>query len=114
MTRRLASSAAALVVLVIAGCGGGGNVGDLAEGDCFTAASATELTEVEVVDCAEAHTFEVVGEFPLADADSLPTQNEMDTLAAANCPDGYTDYLRPTEESWADGDRDVDCLQRTG
>jgi hypothetical protein len=110
---------------------------ELAVGDCFDDPAASAVTDVELVDCDDAHDFEVYDEFELtADefegdgaaiaAGAFPGAAVVATAAEAGCLEerfetfvgvGYDDsrygatYLAPTEGSWAeDGDRHVSCL----
>uniref|UniRef100_UPI0025BBDB5E septum formation family protein n=1 Tax=Herbiconiux sp. TaxID=1871186 RepID=UPI0025BBDB5E len=103
------------------------DVFDLRIGDCFQEVGEGDdpLFEVDVVDCAEPHYYEVFDEATLPDtADSAyPGDDKMQVAADAACYDGFADfvgieyeesfldywYLSPTESSWESGDRSVLC-----
>ncbi|WP_440709469.1 septum formation family protein [Herbiconiux sp. YIM B11900] len=103
------------------------DVFDLRIGDCFQEVDGggDPLFEVDVVDCAEPHYYEVYDETTLPDtADSAyPGDDKMQVAADAACYDGFADfvgieyeesfldywYLSPTESSWESGDRSVLC-----
>lgn len=102
------------------------DVFDLRIGDCFQEVGSTDpLFEVDVVDCAEPHYYEVYETTSLPDtADSAyPGDEKMQVAADAACYDAFADfvgveyddslldywYLSPTESSWASGDRSVLC-----
>ena len=96
----------------------------LAVGDCMNDTSSTEVTEVPIVDCADAHDFEVYYDFQL-DGTDYPGDEAVDTDANAGCLEAFDSfvgisydeskydytYFTPTEGSWTDGDdRLVSCL----
>lgn len=97
---------------------------ELAVGDCVvTDTSATVVSTVEVVDCAEPHNYEVFLLHTLTDA-SLPDSATMDQYAQDACLPAFNEYvgieyayssygittLSPKETSWALGDRTLKCL----
>jgi len=95
-------------------------------GDCFSTDATDEVSDVGGTPCSEPHDSEV---FALADFDAdssaeWPGQEAIDTFSDESCTaefEGfiglpyaeskyYISYLQPTEESWANGDREVVCL----
>jgi hypothetical protein len=107
-----------------AGAGEETSVFDLEVGDCFTSES-TLLDTVLVVDCEEPHVYEVydVGDVESTD-DAYPGDAAMGETASAQCQDAFEAYvgiayedsqwyvtsIPPSEETWAEGDREVVCL----
>lgn len=96
----------------------------VAAGDCL--ADFTGITEDAVpVDCGEAHNAQLVAsenypedaEFPGREQLGLRAEEACAAASAAIDPDAVTDDLRitllratPTSQTWADGDRRVDCF----
>ncbi|MHA7283963.1 septum formation family protein [Arthrobacter sp. TMS2-4] len=96
----------------------------LAAGECL--AEFTDITEEAVlVDCAEPHNAQLVGNETYADGAAFPGRAQLGLRAEAACaaasagidPDAVTEDLgvtllhaTPTEATWADGDRRVDCF----
>jgi len=111
----------AVLLAVLAGCGGS-DPADLATGDCFTTADTGLLSEFAEVDCTLAReggevaggvglsAYEVIGGAVRPDGETLPAQDDLDDFAQQECPEGFTQYLAPTEKTWARGDRTVECL----
>ncbi len=108
--------------LGLAGCSKG-NVFSLKVGDCFSGASVGELTDVEVVNCSNAHTDEVYATFDLSGS-TWPGRYQVDELAYQGCSGSFRPYvgidyassiyffssISPTEDSWNRGDdREVIC-----
>lgn len=102
------------------------SVFDLEVGDCYDLASETEVEEVDVVDCAEPHTYEVyaVALHPAGPGEEYPGDDEISSFADDEClGDAFYDYvgidyqdselfafaLQPTAETWDVGDREVVC-----
>ncbi len=100
------------------------DVFSLAVGDCINDAGLDEVTDVEVIDCAQPHDLEVFSEFTL-EGDDFPGADEVDTLATDGCFQAFPafvgltyeesvldyTYFVPTQESWETGDdRLVSCL----
>ena len=116
---RLKSAILSTFVLVAAGCGG--NAFELTTGQCFNEPDSEEVLNVEIVDCAAPHDLEVYETAdlpdPTFDAAAVDTGAFEICLAAFDGFVGtpYADseldiyYLIPSEESWADGDREVVC-----
>ncbi|QDY78839.1 DUF4190 domain-containing protein [Streptomyces qinzhouensis] len=103
-------------------------VGDLRKGDCYNLPGAnsdgTEVSEIQVVDCAKPHEGETTGGFKLTGYDEFPGDSVLEPVAERRCDDidtayamdawaipatmsGY--YYIPTKESWKTGDRRVSC-----
>jgi hypothetical protein len=93
-------------------------------GQCFQDQdAATEVSEVEVVDCDDAHDNEVYGLFDLPDGD-YPGADAVQEAAVLGCYERFEgfvgrDYessrldfgwLHPTSESWDNGDHEVICM----
>ncbi|MFB9376250.1 septum formation family protein [Kineococcus gynurae] len=99
----------------------------LAVGDCFDEDAGLLGSTVEVEPCAENHDYEVVSTFDLPDGaeDAFPGDGSVATDADDRCgadllaalekaslspdPVDFSWYV-PSEETWADGDRQVVCL----
>jgi hypothetical protein len=106
----------------------GTDVQSLEPGDCFLEFEGTEVSSVEVVDCAEPHQFEVFANVVLPDG-PYPGATEVDQAGYDACLDDFQPYvgidyessvwfvttLVPLEDSWPE-DRTVNCLlvQPTG
>lgn len=93
-------------------------------GDCVnTADMSGSVSEIPVVDCTEEHDSQVVGKFALEDGD-FPGDDAISAEAEAGCLDLFAEfigityeesslsmnYLGPSEETWAVGDREVICF----
>ncbi|MDQ1102983.1 septum formation family protein [Nocardioides zeae] len=108
-------------------------VEDLAVGDCFfdgPYVADDDLGtswEVDLVDCADEHALEVVGEFELT-GERLPRQNEAffsdleercwsafdDNVAPGVASDDrWINFYWPSRQSWDQGDRLVTCVAAT-
>jgi hypothetical protein len=48
--------------------------------------------EVEIIDCAEAHSYEVFAAKKI-DSAAAPTQSDLDKLFASVCQAGFTDFV---------------------
>ena len=99
--------------------------GDCVVGEAFGGAQP-EATEGSVVDCATEHDAEVVGlvTYEQGPGEPYPGQEQVAAFAEDNCattfesyvgtPFGESEYqlltLWPTEDSWAEGDREAVCL----
>jgi Septum formation len=103
--------------------GGEADVFTLGVGQCWTDdTNAEELSSVTVIPCDQPHEYEVYDAFDLADGD-YPGQDSVNQSAQTDCTTRfetfvgipysesqyYLSYLTPTEESWANGDREVLC-----
>lgn len=136
--RRRRPSAAALVVLVgVVGCAtlgcAGSNYTPLEVGQCLPEDAGVEgrrVDEPEVVPCSDAHRYEVFARDDLDPPDDRwPGEELVDANARRLCglaipevtgrpiedlPEGVLMvHVAPTEQSWADGDREVECLFRS-
>ncbi len=69
-----------------------------------------ELEEVEIVPCDGEWSFAILSSFLLDDSDEYPGMSTIDEAALANCDFAATTPFSPTTESWALGDRTVNCL----
>jgi hypothetical protein len=100
------------------------NVFELQVGDCLDGfADNSQLSKIRAVPCSEAHTDEIMAAVDLPDEDEYPGAEAIEERAEEACHEEFTQfvgrpwddsqldygYLAPTEESWADGDREVLC-----
>lgn len=124
MHARTTPLAVLVIVLLTTGCGlfGGGNVFELAVGDCFDDTTDEQISDVPVVDCAEPHDNEVFHVFDVADGD-FPGEAALLEEAEATCIPAFEAYvgrdyatsrldvfpITPTSSSWAGGDREIVC-----
>ena len=107
----------AAVAVFAASCSDG-NVFELEVGDCFQEIGATEISDVEMVDCAEPHNHEVIAVWNVT-GDSLPADSAFEDGcvdrfdAAIGTPylesDIYVTPIYPSPQSWDQGDREVIC-----
>ena len=96
----------------------------LQQGDCTGELSESEVTEVDVIPCDEAHVNEVYHAYDI-EGDEFPGDDQVNEGAVEACSAefepfvgvGYNDsdlevnYLVPTQESWdGDDDRSVLCF----
>lgn len=101
------------------------SVFDIQVGDCMAEPEGDEVTDVEVVPCSEEHDYEFYYAYDLDLGDGFPTDEAMSTDADQKCYDAFTDfvgipaeesasltfnYYLPSPESWAEGDRQVQCM----
>jgi hypothetical protein len=133
-----AAAAVALSVL-IAGCSDGPerdsetgelveatevNVFDLRVGDCLDGfADDTEISTVRAMQCSEEHTDEIMAAIDLSAEDEFPGAETVQERAEEDCHEQFErfvgvpwdesqldfGFLAPTEQSWADGDREILC-----
>lgn len=102
----------------------------LAEGDCFDAGELADdgslLVNLRVIECDEPHQAEVVAveDLEAASDDAFPGDEARDASAQELCTPIVESFLggplaessllllwlAPTEETWADGDREVVCV----
>ena len=140
LTTFLALPVAATLVMGLSSCslfssGTSTATKDLKVGDCYNTVSDkaggnNPVGEVTVVDCAKTHTYEVVAQttFP-DDVDTLPNEGSVKSLGEGFCQgedftryvgieadeSGYQiEYLSPSEDTWARGDRLVTCVVAQG
>ena len=99
-------------------------VAEVRTGDCIAKeiGEDVEMTTLELIPCAEPHSYESYATFLLPDGD-FPGQKEVDRLAEGGCIKRFEDfvglnyeeseidmfYMRPFSEGWA-VDRGVACL----
>lgn len=114
-------------VLLVSGCSlrGGGNVFELAVGDCFGATDPDggRVSDVPIVDCSEPHDREVFHTFTVADGE-FPGGDALTAQAEDLCIPVFEEYvgtaygsgsrlgilpITPTQSSWDNGDREVVC-----
>jgi hypothetical protein len=97
---------------------------DLRVGDCFDLKDpeAEEVGDVTAHPCTEAHEYEVFYVGSMA-AGAFPSEEAMTTFVVDNCGPAYDAYigkayadsrldfswLSPTDDSWGEGDRSVQC-----
>jgi hypothetical protein len=103
--------------------GGTLSVTEMQVGDCFSTDGETEIADVDGVPCTEPHQYEVFavrdhdGPLPLTDASY---QSAFDSLCLADFAtyvgvdwadsEIYADMITPSEESYAEGDREYICF----
>ncbi len=73
-------------------------------GDCFSFASDSELSEVNVTPCARTHTYVVIGKGEL-DAATVAAADSVQNAASAACSDAFVAFklavsegIKPTQE----------------
>ncbi len=96
----------------------------IAVGDCLNDGDVTgEVSTVKSVDCAEPHDSEAFASIIMDDGD-FPGTDAVDSQAIEDCTAAFASfvglaydaselsfsYYYPTEESWANGDREILCL----
>ena len=97
---------------------------DLEVGDCFSV-DRDELTSVIVVECGMSHEYEVFGVFdhPATPDVAYPGDAAIVESADLECQPFFEEYvghdyqtsiwyitsLTPSDQSWADGDREITC-----
>lgn len=94
---------------------------ELSVGDCFS--SDAEVTVAELAPSCEApHVYEVMSMTPTALGEAFPGDDALAAEADALCSADFAEigrdalaglatlHLIPTEDSWAEGDRDIACL----
>lgn len=106
-----------------AGEGEATSVFDLEEGDCFGAAGE-QVETVNVVDCEDPHIYEVYALVDYeSDDDAYPGAEDVSAYADEQCEAEFEDFVgidyessrwyitsvTPSEETWADGDREIVC-----
>lgn len=101
-------------------------VDDLRVGDCFNSAFAEEIADVDGVPCTEAHEYEVFAVTTWEGDGTFPPDTQMDAIFVEICDPSFASYvgepyetsailasmITPSEESWADGDREFTCVLR--
>jgi hypothetical protein len=105
--------------------GGDTDVFTLAEGDCIDDESTAEgeISDVPTVPCDDPHTWEVYKNVTMTD-DEYPGQSGAEDIADEQCHAAFEafvgvayedsaheyNYYLPTSDSWAMGDRTINCL----
>lgn len=103
--------------------GGSQSVFDLSVGECYVdLAGGGQVGSIEPISCNEPHGIEIIALFdidlPAYDMTAVGTAGEEGCLAAFEPYMGATyeeswyglDWLQPSEDSWAGGDREVVCV----
>ena len=91
------------------------SVFEVRDGDCFNSNELveTELSEVELVDCAEDWDERAINSF-VVDLDSgFPGDFYFVQPTIEKCDRRSTYPLQPTKESWDVGDRTISCIQES-
>jgi hypothetical protein len=100
-------------------------VQDLQIGDCFDLKDeeATEVSDVEAKPCSEGHKYELIHAANMPNSD-YPTDEQFGSFLDAECIPAFTAYVgfdwetsdfymlpfTPTEDTWNDGDRSIQCV----
>ena len=86
---------------------------DVREGDCITSRLPDGLVfeTVQMVACSADWQFRVIGSFAVETTGSFPGDDYFVQQAFVRCDRRYSDHLIPTAESWAQGDRTINCMQ---
>ncbi len=82
-------------------------------GECYNEAPETGGLMVELVGCSDDWEYRVLSSFAAADSPNYPGEDHFSLLAGEQCDRRFTEFLYPTSESWALGDRTVSCLQES-
>ena len=80
-------------------------------GECYNPAPETGGLLVELIDCSGEWKYRVLSSVVVADSPVYPGEDHFSTLAGEQCDRRFTEFLYPTSESWAMGDRTISCLQ---
>jgi hypothetical protein len=126
-TRVAAAVLAAGAFTVLTACGT--SVLDLEVGQCISSSvDGEQVSNVPVVDCAEPHSGEIYALPQLPDGE-FPGDEGVTTSAQTLCADPEfqnfvgvpvtetalsVEFLLPSAETWADGDREIVCIVRDG
>ena len=81
-------------------------------GDCITNPGQGGVESVDVVDCDEPDTLQVVSKFNVIGyGDEFPGTGTMRNEALETCPDRTITFLAPDKETWEEtGDREIVCF----
>ena len=79
--------------------------------ECFNEAPVTEGLSVELVSCSGEWQYRALSSLTVDDLDRYPGEGLFSQRAYKECDRRYTITLYPTADSWALGDRRVNCLQ---
>ncbi|MEV7646301.1 septum formation family protein [Arthrobacter sp. NPDC089319] len=95
---------------------------DFKQGQCFTKFEAV-MRDATVVTCDTPHTAQLVGTFSYGEDEEFPGADELNLKAQAVCtavvlndtaaeaPELKDSYGMPSKETWAQGDRRIDCFK---
>ena len=140
LTTFLALPVAATLVMGLSSCslfssGTSTATKDLEVGNCYNTVSKESggdkpVGEVTVVDCAKTHTYEVVAQTTFGeDVKGLPNEDSIKSLGEGFCQgEDFTayvgveagkssyqiEYLSPSDDTWATGDRKISCVVTQG
>lgn len=103
--------------------GGTLSIEDLRVGDCFDAAEASEISEVEARPCTDAHEFELFHVAEWNGSGDYPSETAMTDFVIDECIPAFEEYVGtsfqtssldfvhfvPLEEGWNAGDRIFQC-----
>ena len=125
VSESIGASASAAHASASAGAGEMVSVFDLETGDCFNNAAEGTVEEVERIDCAAPHTYEIYAavDHPGGSSDPYPGDEAMASFAGEQCRADFEPfigldydsselfifYLHPSAETWPAGDREVLC-----
>lgn len=101
----------------------GADVFSIKVGDCTGDLATGDLTELDAIPCGDPHKSEAYAAITLDDGD-YPGTEAVKTQADDGCSGGFETFigvayddselfltsLTPTEDSWAQGDREILCL----
>jgi len=93
-------------------------------GDCVVLPTSDTFSDITVVGCSQAHDAEVINVFDMPDGtfsqDDVDTAgNQCEAAAQSYVGPNYQNlgldwsYFSPTSDSWANGDREIDCVVYT-
>lgn len=102
------------------------SVFDVGEGQCYNSPDTANVDEVNIVDCAEPHQYEVYAlvEHPAGPDEEYPGDEAISAFSDDEClGDTFSDYvgtsyeeselfafvLQPTADTWEAGDREFVC-----
>ncbi|MEO8246100.1 MAG: septum formation family protein [Chloroflexota bacterium] len=102
---------------------------DLEVGDCFNTDDVSTVNEVTATACDASHVYEVFGlsNYDAAEDADFPGDDALSTAAEDACRPAFEDYvgvayddsewygtfINPSEETWANGDREIVCVLHT-
>ena len=100
------------------------SIDELRAGDCFNAADADEISEVDAVPCTEPHAYEVFAVATYEGDGSYPPDSSLPNIFNRSCAPEFEVYvgtsfeaseihgsmISPSEDSWGSGDRSFICL----
>ena len=89
------------------------NVSRLGDGECYNEAPETEYLLVEVVSCSGGWQYRTLNSYTVDDLDRYPGETYFSRRAHNECDRHYTFLLFPLADTWALGDRRVNCLQES-